>query len=228
LREIKKRSPVPVYGLAAVWLAYCLIFPLYKLWHFIILICLGAVTYVVLSYIFPGKTIQVEIPKEPPKQVKTGNEEIDAMLREGERAASEFARLRGAIPNEDVRARIDELAQVTDKIFKDLIDDPNDYKQVKRFAEYFLPTTLKLLNEYDRLGAAGIETDGIAGAKKSIEDILGSTLDVFKKQYDALFADRVLDIEAEIKVLETKIKQEGFGTPDFKVSQPEQQSGTAT
>jgi len=214
LREIKKKSPAPVYGLAAVWLVYCLIFPLYKLWHFIILICLGVAAYAILSYIFPGKTIRVELPKEP---VKTGSEEIDAMLREGERAVAEFTRLRGAIKNEDVRSEIDELSGVTDKIFKNLIDDPKDYGQVKRFADYFLPTTLKLLNEYDRLGSAAIEGSNVAGARKSIEDMLGTTVDVFKKQYDALFADQVLDIEAEIKVLEAKIRQEGFGTSDFKV-----------
>ena len=50
--EIKRKSIVPVYGVAAVWVLYCVVFPLYKTWHFIVLACSAAVVYFILSQIF--------------------------------------------------------------------------------------------------------------------------------------------------------------------------------
>lgn len=55
MRETKKKSIIPVYGFAAVWVAYCLIFPLYRTWHFIVLACSAALVYVVLTVLFPDR-----------------------------------------------------------------------------------------------------------------------------------------------------------------------------
>ena len=63
--EAKRKSIIPVYGVTAVWVLYCLIFPLYKTWHFIALACIVVLTYTVLIRFFPDKVEQVEIPEEP-------------------------------------------------------------------------------------------------------------------------------------------------------------------
>ena len=48
MREVRKKSVVPIYGVGAVWVIYCLFFPLYKLWHFIILAVLSVAAWLVL------------------------------------------------------------------------------------------------------------------------------------------------------------------------------------
>ena len=214
MRQIRKRSPVPFYGTAAVWLLYCLIFPLYKPSHFLILIVLGAAAFIVLSKFFPGKTINVELPEEP---FTTGDPEADALLHEGELAVSEMRRLRKSITDPYVRSRIAELEDVTDKIFKDIIDDPSDIPQVKRFANYFLPTTIKLLNAYDRMSSQDIDGETVSGTLQRIRDILDATVEAYKKQLDALFANQALDIETDISVLETMLKREGLSGKDFEI-----------
>lgn len=209
MREVRKKSVVPIYGLAAVWFIYCLVFPLYRLLHFIILAVLSAVAYFVLSKLFPGTVEYVEEPKT------TGNPEHDALLKEGEQAVLEMKRIKASITDAEVKSKIDRLTDLTDKIFKDLLEDPGDYKIIKRFSNYFLPTTIKLLNAYDRMGEINIDGENIRATKQRITDILDTTVTAYEKQYDALFANQALDIETDIIVLEKMLKKEGLSGSDF-------------
>ncbi len=212
MREIRRKSALPVYGLAAVWLLYCMLFPLYKLWHYVVLIILSVGAYIVFSLIFPGKTELVKVPEKP---VTTGNEEIDKLLAEGRTAVGEMNRLKSAIKDENVCRKIGELVEVTEKIFKSLAEDPADLRQVKRFAGYYLPTTIKLLHTYDRMGSIGASGENITGTMDRINAILDATLEGYKKQLDALFANQALDIETDIIVLENMMKREGLAGKDF-------------
>ena len=209
MREIRKKSVIPIYGLAAVWLLYCLIFPLYKTWHFIVLACCGALAYAGLSILFPGKTEHVAEP------VTTGNDELDALLREGEAAVSEMRRLGAGIRDEAVAKRVSKIIEITDKIFKNVIDDPSDYRKVRRFADFHLPTTIKLLHAYDRLGQSGVPGENITGTIQRIEAVLDTILESYNRLFDSLFENQALDIETDISVLETMLKKEGFAGRDF-------------
>ena len=215
MREVRKKSVIPVYGFAAVWAVYCLFFPLYRLWHFIILAVLSVLVGAVLSKIFPGTVEYIEEPEPEPEPVTTGNAEHDALLREGETAVSEMKRLKTSIGDKAVSAKVDRIIELTEKIFADLLDDPSDYKMIKRFANYFLPTTIKLLNAYDRMDSLGVDGENISATRQKITDILDTTIAAYEKQLDALFANQALDIETDITVLEGMLKKEGLSESDF-------------
>lgn len=204
--EIRKKSVVPVYALAIVWLLYSLFFPLYKIHHFIILLAVALIIYFVFSKMFPGKIVVVEQPKNE----ETGNPEVDAVVREGKRAMQEMGRLYSSIENPDVKKRIVEIMDISDKIVKNAISDPKDIPSIKRFLNYYLPTTIKLLNAYDRMAVQGIEGDNISGTITRIEDMLDTIVASYKKQLDALFADEALDIETDIKVMDGLLQREGL------------------
>ena len=212
MKEVRNKSVAPLYGMAAVWLIYCLVFPLYRPLHFLLLIIAGAAAYTVLSLLFPGKT---EYIREPEKPVETGNTEIDALLREGERAVSEMRVASARITDAQVNKKVEEIIRITDKIFKNVLDDPSDYRQVKRFSEFYLPTTIKLLHAYDRLGRSGVEGENITGTIKRIDEILDTIIDSYKKFFDSLFENQALDIETDIRVLESMMKKEGLYEKDF-------------
>lgn len=210
--EVKKPSVIPIYSVAVLWIIYSLVFPMYKLWHFLIPIVLSFVLFFVMKKIFPGKTEYVEVPKEPET---TGNPEIDALLREGEMAESEFKRLKGSIHVASIKMKIDEIMDITGKIFADVKEDPADYPQVKRFANYYLPTTLKLLNTYDRLCMQEVSGQNITETMKRIENALDTTIQAYKKQLDALFENQAIDIETDITVMESMLKKNGLSGSDF-------------
>ena len=216
---IKKNSVVPVYGTAAVWVLYCLLFPLNKPLHFIFLVCAGVLSYVILSKLFPAKTESIEAVNEP---VSTGDEKADALLAEGEKSLEEMKTLRGAIPNENIRTKADQIISITDQIFKKLRAEPGVYTQVKRFADFFLPTSVKLLNTYSQFDQSGVAGENITSTMERIDSALDMTLGSYKKFYDSLFENQALDIETDISVLETLFKRDGILEKDTVEERKEQ------
>ena len=215
--EKKRKSVIPVYGIAVAWVLYCLFFPLYKTWHFIVVACLAVLVHVVLSMLFPGKVERIEIPVEPER---SGDETVDALLAEGEKAVSEMRRLRDSIPGRQIRDKVDEIISVTDKIFKNLLSDPDDYRQVKRFADFYLPTTIKLLHTYDRFDQSGARGDNVSGTLERINSTLDTILESYRKFFDSLFKNQALDIETDIIVLEKMLKSEGLLDSDMRMKSP--------
>ena len=144
------------------------------------------------------------------KRPRTGDKAIDALLDEEEKAISEMRRLDKAIEDEKVSAQIVHLEDVTTKIVNFIVENPQKKSQVRRFFNYYLPTTLKLLNAYDRMDETGISGMNIDGTKGKVEEMMDTSLAAFDKQLDALYADDALDISAEIKVMEGMLAQEGL------------------
>ena len=215
LKEVKKRSAAPIYAVGAVWLVYCLLFPLYRPIHFLIPIVLAIAAYAAASRIFPDKTEYVEEPPRPEEPFTTGDERIDALLREGEAADGELQRLGEAIRDPGVKAKVARIRELTAAIFRDILEDRDDYSAIRRFADYFLPTTLKLLNAYDRMSAVDAEGQNISGTLQRIDQVLDTTIAAYEKQLDALFMNQALDIETDIQVLENMLKKEGLAGKDF-------------
>jgi len=210
--EIRQKSPVPVYGAAAAWVLYCVLFPLYKSWHFIALACTAALAYAALSAIFPGKTKVIEAEAEP---ARTGDDRADALLAEGEGAVAELRRLRDAVPDAAVRGKVDEIVFVVDRIFKNLLDNPGNFNQIKRFAGFFLPATIKLLHTYDTFGQSGARGENISGTMGRIDAALDTILASYRKFFDSLFENQAIDIETDIRVLENMLRKEGLMTSEF-------------
>ena len=217
-----------IYGFGLTWLLLSFVLPLYKGWA-ILLTCLlsGVVAY------FIGKMSakkqskkenelkkQTAAKAQPEQAKKSYGPEIDAVLAEGNRALKEMGRLYMSIKDPDIRVKINELMRITDKIAQDAIEDPSDLPQIRKFMDYYLPTTIKLLNTYDRMSAQGIEGENLNKSMKSIIEMLDEAIEAYKKQLDAMFANQALDIETDIEVLNTMLTREGLsGGKDFNIQE---------
>ena len=132
-----------------------------------------------------------EEAKKHPKK-KSYGPEVDPILEEGNRALSEMGRLYMSIKDPDVRRKINEIMRITDKITQDAIDDPKDIPQIKKFMNYYLPTTLKLLNSYDRMSSLGIEGENLDRSMKNINEMLDAAIEAYKKRLDSLFENQAI------------------------------------
>lgn len=159
---------------------------------------------------------RVQQAQKPAK--KSYGPEIDPIVEEGNRALSEMGRLYMSIKDTEVKSKVNEIMRITDKITQDAIADPSDIPQIKKFMNYYLPTTIKLLNAYDRMSSQGIEGENLDKTMKSINDMLDDAIAAYKKMLDSLFANQALDIETEISVMNTMLAREGLtGGKDFDV-----------
>ncbi len=213
-----KHSVAPIYLAGAVWLIFALFFSLSQLWDYVL--C-GAVSLAVLiagRAVFPDKTYEIPDPKpkEPEKPKTTGNPELDALGKERDRAVSEMRRLNDAIEDPKISRQIDHLEEVTRKIIDLVVAEPQKLPQIRKFMSYYLPTTLKILNSYDRMGSAGVDGENITATKQKIEAMMDTIVKAYDKQLDALYGEEALDISTDITVMEQMLQQEGLSGSDGK------------
>ena len=164
------------------------------------------------------KVGEQEKPAEKPVEKKSYGPEVDPIIEEGNKALSEMGRLYMSIKDPEIRVKINEIMRITDKIVQDAIADPSDIPKIRKFMNYYLPTTIKLLNAYDRMGSQGIQGENIGRTMKSITEMLDAAIAAYKKQLDSLFANQALDIETDIAVMNAMLDREGLSDKkDFNI-----------
>lgn len=232
----KKRPVIPIYAIAVVWIIFTLVHPLYRVSDYVTVILLSAVVFIVAKGIFP--TVEYELPdppkeepEAPPKEepapeaeaakeeapeepASTGDPKIDALVLERDRAIQEMRRLNDAIEDEEISRRIDQLEDATGKIIDQVIAHPEKLPQIRKFMNYYLPTTLKILKAYARMEEQGIEGENIRSAKARIEGMMDKVVDGFEAQLDKLFQDDAMDITTDVQVLEQMLEKDGLSGGD--------------
>ncbi len=219
MKEKKIPSAVSYYIVAAASIFWAMSLPLYEVAHFVSFGIVMLLLFITSWQIWPKK-IQVEMKvkkvedkkaKEEEKKIaSTGDPEIDKMIEDKTLALLEMKRLDANIINEKISNQIVHLQDVTDKIVARVVENPSKKKQVRRFFNYYLPTTIKLLNAYDRMDEAGISGINIDGTKGKIEEMMETAVDAYDKQLDYLYKDEALDISTDITVMENLMKSEGL------------------
>ena len=207
MKKIVHKSAAPLYAAAVVWVLYALLFPLYQLGHFVTVIVASVVVYLIAKKLCPDI---VEEVKEEEKPQSTGNPELDKMLTDGKLAISEMKRLDDNIQDETISAQIRKLESLSGKIFAQVQQDPKKLPQIRKFMNYYLPTTLKLLNAYDRMSAQGVAGENISGTMNRVENMMETIVQAFEKQLDSLFGAEALDISTDITVLDNMMAREGL------------------
>ena len=110
---------------------------------------------------------------------------------------------------------------MTAKIFAQAESDPEKLPQMRKFLDYYLPTSLKLLEAYAEMDAQGIEGENISESKRRIEQAMGTLVTAFENQLDKLFQSDALDLSADIDVMEKMLQADGLAGEDpFSLKTP--------
>ena len=222
----KKRSALPIYAIGIVWLLYA-----GKLNTFRgILSCavVSAIVYAILRIVLPGKKTdeppKAAAPEQPqPKQAEKKPEpqpepepeeklppELQSVIYQGKRAIADIRRLNDEIPDERISAQIDLIERLTAQIFDCVRKNPKKLSQIRQFLNYYLPATIKLMEQYVTLQNQSLKTENITEGMQKIEDLLDKVIIAFQRQLDALFEADVVDITADIRVMEQMMASEGL------------------
>ncbi len=217
--ETKRKPVAPFYAVAVLWLACGLLGPLYEPLHYALVAVVSVAVFGIASALCrSGATGQTEQKTEPQKQAdpSTGNPELDKMLKDGRLAIAEMKRLDDNIADPGISADIVRLEQVSQKIFDEVKRDPKKLPQIRKFMDYYLPTTLKLLNAYDRMSGTGVSGENIDTTLAKVEGMMRTIVSAFEKQLDSLYGAEALDISTDITVLENMMAREGLTEQPLK------------
>ena len=150
----------------------------------------------------------VEAPAKPrratePARSTSDPDNFEAKLRE-------IRALNDAIKDPEVSERIDRIGELTASIFRVVQEKPEHTEEVRKFMNYYLPTTLKLLKSYSLMEKQSYQGENIQQSRKKIEDVLETLVHAFEQQQDKLFQSDALDVETDISVLETMMASDGL------------------
>jgi hypothetical protein len=204
MRTVKIPSALPVYFAALIWVIYGICAPLYSMTHIAICSGLSAVAYFIGKLLYPGRAIEVEAEPD------TGDTGLNRQIKEGRSALKTLREANEAITSAAVSSQLDRMETAGLKIFDEIERASGKAAQVRRFMNYYLPTSVKLLERYRLLSDTGGGGENIKKALSGIEKSLHIVANAFEKQLDNLYAAESLDITADIKVLETVIAGEGL------------------
>lgn len=116
-----------------------------------------------------------------------------------------------------VSERIVAIEEVVGRILARAEEEPAVIAGLDRLTAYYLPTTVKLLDAYDRLEEEPIQGDNIASSRREIEHTLDVLHGAFEKLFDDTYQDLSLDVSADISVLHAMLAQEGLTEGPFDV-----------
>ena len=122
----------------------------------------------------------------------------------------ELRLLNERIEDEEMSNRIYRIEAVAKATFLAVREKPEKRSQIQRFMDYYLPTTIKLLSAYADFEKQTVEGENIRKSKENIENMTQTLSEAFEKQFDSLFKAETLDINAEIRTMDSLLRQDGF------------------
>ncbi|MDD4105939.1 MAG: hypothetical protein GX123_05025 [Clostridiales bacterium] len=194
-------------GVTAV--IYSAIFRVFGFGSFLFMAGVSALTGYIAYVMGSGLDTSIKAPTKEDLPI-TGNEAVDLLVKRGQDMLRQIRKENDRIPDPVLSRQIDEMESVSNKIFRTVIEQPSKAPQIRRFMDYYLPTTLKMLSSYRRMDEQNIQGNNAEKTKKKIEDAMEVVLSAFKKQLDTLYQNDMLDISSDIDVLETLLKQDSL------------------
>ena len=141
--------------------------------------------------------------------------ETQALLARGNAYIEQIRESNKAIPNPEFSKKIDQIEHVVRTIFDRAAERPEVIDDLDHLMDYYLPTTVKLLDAYRDLDAQPIQSETISQSKREIEGALDSLNVAFEKLLDSVFRDMAIDVSSDISVLHTVLAQEGLVESPF-------------
>lgn len=148
-------------------------------------------------------------PKKP-RKARAAKPAAAQEKDEYQKILDELRRVNDEIPDEEMTDKISRLEAVSAKIFEQAKADPEKLPQMRKFMDYYLPTSLKLLNTYAELDKQGVEGENITESKHRIERTMDTLVKAFETQLDKLFASDALDVSTDIDVMENMLRADGL------------------
>lgn len=164
-----------------------------------------------------------EVYKNNYKDVYLGNKneenleegKVDSALEIGKSYITEIAAYLPRLP-ENIQTDVTRLLSIVREIFKQIKKDPERIEELSKFMDYYLPTTVSLLKRYNEFSESEVVTESQKNSMAEIEKTISTIDEAFLKLLNEIYGNVAMDINSDITVLTTMLKQEGLLDNDFK------------
>ena len=232
--EVRRKPSNAKFWLTGATVAlYSMVLPMHNWFHLAALGLIGIGVFALSSHFLGTKKVYVPVAEnepepqpvkepaaQPKKKASTGDPEVDKIIDEGHEYLHQLRFANDCIEDTVMSDRIARMEAASADIFAYIAEHPEKAPQIRRFMNYYLPTTLKLLTSYDKLSRQRVKGENIQKTMFEIEGMMETIASAFEKQLDSLFSTEAMDISADISVMESVLKQEGLSGEDMPKVQP--------
>ena len=194
----RKPSVLPYYAAALAFVVLCAVLPVYRLWALLAALGAAVLAFAGAKKICPPRVVETEVP------FHTGVDDVDAMLTEMQQQLDTLHALNEALPDPQLSAAM------ARSIVETVEATPAKAKQVRRFANYYLPDAVNVLQQYAKLAKQGVRGENAASIRAEVEHNAASIATAFENQLDALYAAESMDLSADLTVLQNMLKGQGL------------------
>ena len=151
-------------------------------------------------------------PQPQPEQPESGD--VPLNLDTARRFAAVLEKEQQLMQDAQAREELAAMQKTTTAICDWLEAHPESQPKTRRFAEYYIPTTLKLLHTYnDVQGQQGENAETI---RRDIAGILHTLNQAYENLYNNLLSDVAMDISSEIAALQGMLANDGLTGREFE------------
>ncbi|NLB90074.1 MAG: hypothetical protein GX786_02475 [Clostridiales bacterium] len=206
LVRTEEKNPWQGYAVGLVWILYALSFPLYRIGDFLSVTGISIFFYVYTNILYGKKTVFTT--KTYMQANQTGDPVVDDFLEKAVIFTSQLEKFQETIQSAQMNSRIERIMSLSKRFFE-LIGKENKLIRTSRtFVDYYLPTTIKLLEEYEKMEKYPQAGESISTMMVEIENALQKIEAGFSSEIDRLYGKTSLDLSAEIKVLNHLLETE--------------------
>ena len=230
MAEAETKSASPILSVGITWFVATVILRLNMLRpsNIFLVAVLSFVVYQIVKSKFPPKKVEImmepekpEVKEEPKreeikKDKKTPkNPELEELNTRIFLYLTEVNLLNEAIKDPFISGELYEIENTLKRIQTQINDDarPDNTKRINQlsdFFDYYMPTTIKILNSYRRIEKQNLTGENATETKKRVEESLPFVRKAFQKELDNMFSEEMLDITTDIDVLESVLSKEGL------------------
>ena len=200
----RKPSVLPYYAAALAFVVLCAVLPVYRLWALLAALGAAVLAFAGAKKICPPRVVETEVP------FHTGVDDVDAMLTEMQQQLDTLHALNEALPDPQLSAAMARMEKAGRSIVETVEATPAKAKQVRRFANYYLPDAVNVLQQYAKLAKQGVRGENAASIRAEVEHNAASIATAFENQLDALYAAKSMDLSADLTVLQNMLKGPGL------------------
>ena len=160
------------------------------------------------------KVAAAPAPQPEPAAEPEPTEKAPLNLETARRFAAVLEQERQLMQDEQARDELEHMQKTTTAICDWLEAPPESLPKARRFAEYYIPTTLKLLHTYNDV--QGQQGDNAETIRRDIAGILHTLNQAYDNLYDNLLSDVAMDVSSEIAALQGMLANDGLTGREFK------------
>ena len=231
----RKGAGAGILAFGIAFALYAWLFPLYKVWHYVLAAAVSLLVGRVIGIMGSGLDLSTGKQQQKTKLEEmipqTGDPAADDVIKKGAEMMAQIREENDLIPDPALSQQMDDLERLCGQIFRTVAEKPKKAPQIRRFMDYYLPTTLKMLKSYRVMDQREVTGQNAQEARSRIVKAMGVVLAACGRQLETLYHDDMLDVTTDIDVLEQMLKRDGLidsdlrtidkATIDIKEKQPE-------